>query len=52
MKGVGVGVVPLNANDEDWVGNFMQTLHGKMSEMSDDHYGLIPKSNRKLLVRI
>jgi len=49
MKSVGIPLVPLNAEEEDWVGNFMLTLHTKLTENSEKHSGLIPRANRKLL---
>jgi len=48
MKSVGVGMVPIGADEVDWVGNFMQQLHSKLSENAKKTT-LIPKSNRKLM---
>jgi hypothetical protein len=36
MKSVGVGAVPMNEKEEDWVGNFMLQLHSKVRYFLSD----------------
>lgn len=52
MKSVGVGTVPLNADEEDWVGNFMGQLHDKLQEEAELNYYVIPKAQRKLIPNV
>ena len=51
MKSVGVGGVPLGSKEEDWIGNFMEKLHGKLTENFEAQSGVLPKKYTKLMVR-
>ena len=51
MKSVGVGGVP-KPDEEDWVGDFMEKLHTKLSVQSQNNFGVIPKNYRKLMVNL